>query len=100
MSQKKDENGLEFWLHRDQKFDNTCAADCIQGCFSLTNISDSDYSTVIMEPNNINPQELCDLFYETFKYGDHKKTHDDNWYVFTPEQRKWLSETAHVLKQN
>jgi len=94
----KDSYGIETWLHRDQTFENTCAIDSIQGCFALTTIGEAEYSTVVMEPIDITPQELCDLFYETFKSSERKKTHDPEWCVFTEEERAWLSQKCKRVK--
>tara|TARA_A100001015_G_scaffold103681_1_gene115105 strand:- start:263 stop:1300 length:1038 start_codon:yes stop_codon:yes gene_type:complete len=95
---RKDINGFETWLHRDQEFANTSAADSIQGCFALSNVSGADYSTVVLEPIGMNTQELCDLFYETFKNHKRKKTHDENWCVFSQEERDWFASKCKRVK--
>lgn len=86
----KDVNGLETWMHRDQRLSIPEVAHSIQGVLALTESGPYDYSTVVLVPKSGTAQQLSDDFCAAFGSRE-RKTHDEDWVVYNAEEREWLA---------
>ena len=59
--------GEPNWIHRDQNLNNSNLADTIQGYLSLSNGSETSYSTMFYSPREGSAQEFINAFHKQFR---------------------------------